>query len=552
MINSINLIIIIIAVIGAFAASYMLYAIILFQGSTKKGDNLQLSTKNILEQVEILYDKKEYALVELLATKYLDRVPSHSDVRTYLAKAYFEDKKYNQAIKHCLLVLTKKNNFETRKLLAKCYVKKGSLEKAVKEYEEAYEQNKNDKEVIQNLAKLYRETEQNYLSIEMYRILADNAESDDESAEIQWILAELNEIVHDYPAAFDAYKTRLAIYPTDYSTNKKLTELYIQLNNYPAAIETLLYMLTFVKDSKQLLWVHEILIDLYVETEEYEKAIEYSENLLNIQGADKFKVRNDIANFNVKLNNIGIGIEMLEELALMSQNGFDVTVQLADAYLKNKEYQKAFEKYTLLMDKATQNEAKVLNLLICELYITWAIDLASEKKYTESFEMLKNAAQYNPINSEIYYNIAKNNYELKNYNPCVDSINKAIEYNKQPENQVKYILLLADAHHQLNNFFEEKKALTDLLKIDDKNAQGLFRIGLMHIAQHDVKNAEEAFKTALLYEPNMLQAKYNLALIYESNNMEKAKELYMEILEADPSFIEAKNALADMSSSDFI
>lgn len=73
---------------------------------------------------------------------------------------------------------------------------------------------------------------------------------EDEVADVQSILAELNEQVKDYPAAFEAYKRRLGIYPNDVDTNRKLTELYIKIKNYPVAIETLLYMLTFVTDGK--------------------------------------------------------------------------------------------------------------------------------------------------------------------------------------------------------------------------------------------------------------------------------------------------------------
>ena len=73
----------------------------------------------------------------------------------------------------------------------------------------------------------------------------------------------------------------------------------------------------------------------------------------------------------------------------------------------------------------------------------------------------------------------------------------------------------------------------------------------MYVAQHDTKNAEEYFKKALQYDPELIKAKYNLALIYESNNRDKAKELYIEVLEQDPSFEEAKNALADLATSDF-
>ena len=80
---------------------------------------------------------------------------------------------------------------------------------------------------------------------------------------------------------------------------------------------------------------------------------------------------------------------------------------------------------------------------------------------------------------------------------------------------------------------------------------GLYRTGVMYVAQHDTKNAEETLKKALQYDPNLINAKFNLALIYESNNRDRAKELYIEILEQDPTHEEARNALADMASSDF-
>ncbi len=548
-----NFIIIIVAFVVAIAAIYILYSIILYQGgSSKNGEELQLSTKNILEQVEVLFDKKEYGLVQLLASKYLDRVPGHIEVRIYLARAYYEDRKYNQAIKQCSIILKKKpSSVETRQILGDCYIKKQMPSKAIKEYEYVFDHKKTDKHVVRTLAELYKEADQLFSSISAYEILSDLMDLDEDVADIQSILAELNEEVHDYPAAFEAYKTRLGIYPNDIVTNRKLTELYIKIKNYPVAIETLLYMLTFVTDAKTLLWIYETLVALYVESEDYEKAIEYSEKLLDIQGSDKFKVRNDIANFNIKLNRMGEGVAILEDLAMMSQNGFDVTLELADAYIQTKEYQKALERYNILMDKATPREAKTVNLLLCELYIKWAVDMAGQQKFDESFELLKNATQYNAINSEIYYNAANNYYKLKNYTSTVESLNKALEYDKQNEYKAKYLLLLSEAHHQLGNFFEEKKALTDLLKFDEKNPNGLYRVGLMYAAQHDIKNAEEAFKKAIMYDPELIPAKYNLALLYENNNRDKAKELYMEILEQDPAYEEAKNALADLSTSDF-
>ena len=105
-----NILLIAAAFVLALVAVYILYAIIIHQGNKNKNNELQLSTKNILDQVQVLFDKGEYALVQLLATKYLDRVPSHREVRQYLAQAYFKDKKYNNAIKHSLIILKKDPN----------------------------------------------------------------------------------------------------------------------------------------------------------------------------------------------------------------------------------------------------------------------------------------------------------------------------------------------------------------------------------------------------------------------------------------------------------
>ena len=548
-----NIILIAAALVLAVVAIYILYAIIMFQGTKNlKGNELQLTTKNILEQVEVLFEKGEFALVELLASKYLDRVPSHQKVRQYLAQAYYNDKKYNNAIKHCLIILKKDpKNIDTRKVLGDSYIKKEMLGKAIKEFETIYEHRRNDKEVVRTLAELYRNTEQIFSSISVYNVLSELVEENEEIAEVQLILALLNEEAKDYPAAFEAYKTRLGIYPTDVSTNQKLTELYIKLKNYPKAIETLLYMLSFVSEPKMLMWIFETLIQLYVDTEEYEKAIDYSNKLLDVQGSDKFKIRNDIALFNMKLNNYSTGISILEELVLMSQNGYDVTVQLADSYIKCKEYQKALEKYLALLDKATQKEAKSIRLLICDLYITWAIDLTEQMKYDESFMKLSEAVNYNAVNPEIYYNKAVNQLAVRNYGVAVELLHRALEYDKDKNFHTKYYIKLSEAHHYLGNFFEEKKALSDLLKLDDKNPMGLYRSGLMYVSQHDTKNAEESFKKALQYDPHLIKAKYNLALIYENNNRDKAKELYIEILEQDPDFEEAKTALADLATSDY-
>ena len=546
-----NIILIVVAFSVAVAAIYALYSIILFQGGGSKGDELQLSTKNILEQVDILYSKQEYALVELLATKYLERVPGHTDVRRFLAKACLEERKYNLAIKQCGIILNRyPNDYDTHYVLGRCYIRKKFLNKAIDEFSFLYEKNKSDKDIVRTLADLYTETEQYHMAISMYQELVALMEDQAQIAEVQSIIAELNEIVHDYPAAFEAYKSRLQILPKDVDTNKKLVILYIKISNYQAAIDALLTMLSFVTEPQTLKWIFETLVDLYEQIGDYEKAVAYAEKLLDINGTDKFKIRDRIADFNLKLGKLGDGILILEDLVLMSQNAFDVTIELANAYLINGEFEKALEKYCLLLDKATQKEAKQLNTLIAELYIKWSLPETSAGHYDKAMEYLNAALQYSPINCEVFHQIAINYYEQRQYANAVEYVNKAIVYDKESKIVVPCLLLLSMAHHELGNFFEEKKALTDLLKADEKNSEGLLRLGLMYVQQHDIKSAEDYFKKSIASNPENIQAKYNLALIYENSNKERAKELYVEVLEQDPTFIEAKNALTDLSTSE--
>ena len=82
-----NILIIVIAFAVAIMAIYILYSIIIYQGGGYKGEDLQISTKNILAQVEVLYEKL------------MENVSSPDD---YINKLYdfleeFNDR-YNQSI----------------------------------------------------------------------------------------------------------------------------------------------------------------------------------------------------------------------------------------------------------------------------------------------------------------------------------------------------------------------------------------------------------------------------------------------------------------------
>ena len=134
-----------------------------------------------------------------------------------------EDKKYNLSIKQCEIILEKRpNDNETHYVLGKCYIKKRFLNKAINEFNVVYERNKKNREVVQTLAELYTRTDQLYMAVVAYGELVDLLDSPAEIADVQSIIAELCEEMHDFPSAFEAYKARLGIYPKDVDTIKNL------------------------------------------------------------------------------------------------------------------------------------------------------------------------------------------------------------------------------------------------------------------------------------------------------------------------------------------
>ncbi len=549
----VNTIIIMAALILAGGAIYVLYSLLLYSGSKDPHDELQLTTKNIIEQVDVLYKKKEYALLELFATKYLERVPGNFAVREYLAKSYYETKKINRAINECILLLKHNpQNIEVRKVLGECYVKKEMYMDALTQFEICYQQNEQQPDVVKRLAELYKQTDQVYSAINAYKLYTEMIEETPEQAEIYSILADLNEAAGYYPAAFEAYKHRLTIYPTDFDTNKKLANLYIKIKNLPKALEILEYMLTFTTDNRQKIGIYDGVIEIKTELEDYEGALDSANHLLEIPGVDTFKTRNIIALLLVKQGRMEEGIQILEDLVMLSQNAYDITMELAMAYRQHKNFRAAFDKYKILLDDADQKEAKEIRAKICELYIDWAMYKERGKKFddTEALKYLTNAMQYDALNPKVYYNFAMVSMKNGNYNDAVMYLQKAIEFEKDETEACQYYVKLSECHHQLGNVFEEKKALADLLSIDDENAVGHMKMGILYHSQQDIKNAEDSLLKAISLDDTLVDAKYYLALIYETHDKEKANKLYQEILEQDPTYKNARLALTEISVQD--
>ena len=426
MFTSLNLIFSLIAIIMGVAAIVLLYSILFFSGD--KSSHLQVSKQNILEQIELLYKNKEFGILEMLAKKYLERVPNHFQVRFYLAKMYFDIGKLYKAIKECETIVRIAPQFEDgRMLLAKSYRSKNLIQKAIREYEKLYENHGNNQIAIESLAELYVLTEKYQNAISMYNKLVTMIDNNSDLANIYLKLAELNEMIQDYPAAFEAYKSRLELYPNDFDTNKKLIELYFKVNNMEKATEVIESLLITVEIPSQQIWLMEKLTDAYITLGRPEEALNFANQLFEMPEYDNYKARCKIAELQMELENYNEAIAMLSEMVEKGKKSIPILKVLAEAYKRQGSYEQSFETYKDMLDIAQPNEAEKIHEQMCDLYIEWGNAKYKNNDITEAFRLLFLAVQFNPDNPQVYSSLAEINISIKNYNEALVQIKKAID-----------------------------------------------------------------------------------------------------------------------------
>ena len=338
--------ILIITCIGLF----VLYSALASAENNDQGKGLQVTTKNILEQVENLYNEKEYTILEILAKKYLERVPKHYGVRCYLAKCFYDTNKITQAIYECLKILKRNKEFDDiRLILANCYRRKNLTIEALKQFEILYKRGNRSVEVIKNMAELFNDVSQYSASIKLYNMLVPMTKDNREISEYKLILAKLNEKIGDYAAAFEAYKARLQLTPKDYDTRKRMIQLYLKVGNMGKVISSLEEMLDYDLPQEMKLWALELIVKTCREVGEQMKALTHIEKLIDCPGSNVLEAKCVMADIYCTLDNLEAAEGVLTDLSMEHEDNVEVLTRLATVYEKQNRFSEANDIYNGLL-----------------------------------------------------------------------------------------------------------------------------------------------------------------------------------------------------------
>lgn len=521
---------------------YLIYMLLLESGKNTKKVDLQISTRDILEQVQILFKQKKYSIVENLAKKYLEKNPAYDDLRTILAKSYFEDGNMYDALKQALIIIKRQPaNFHMRIFLANCYKRTSQSSKAINELKELLRLDNENVVAVKELAQIYLETNQKQSAIKMYLKFLTYIDNNLESAKVRSTLAQLYIDLNDYDEAISQYKAVLEIYPEDIAVKKNIIELYKKTSDDARAIQMCEELLSVSMDGSEQLWFFSNLIDLYLRRNNSEKALEYANLALQNPTAEQIPLKEKIAEILVTMGRTDESIKILKDLAVENEEDINIKRYLARTFEAKKDFVSAVQTYKEILDIADAEDVLQIHREISNIYANWAMELFDSGENAECFKIFTTALHYDNENPRVYYKLGLVNQLIKNYNEAINQYKKAVELDNTNS---AYYMAMSECFEAINNVYEEKKAIMEALRYDDHNAYAHYKLAVLNAEQNDTLNAISSLTRAIDLDDNLLDAKYRLALMYERHGKNaEAIALYEKILEKNPLHEGALNNL---------
>lgn len=507
-----------------------------------KNEELQITSQDLIEQLNILYKQKKYNIVESLAKNYLEQKSKDDGVRTVLAKALHDSGKIYEAIDHAkLIVKHTTDNSKMQLFLANCYLKIEKPMKAIEIFQEILEKDPDEVIAIKELAQVYFDTNQKRSAIKMYKRLEEFLESNQEKAKNKITIAKIHIEFAEYDLAIQEYEQILEIYPEDISVKKALVELYKKIADYDSVIEIATELNTDFPDNETGLWAIQTLMEIYKITQDYEKALEYA-NLIKIHPlANGAQSDENIAMIFLDEGKTEESIELLKALLAENPGNISLKKELAKAYEKNKDFNLAIDIYKKILDESQAQDINQIHYELSNLYSHWAMYAFSQNENEDCFKHFTSAIKYFDKNSDIYYRLGNVNKSIKNFNEAISQYKKAIELDSQ---NAVYYYALSECYKEIDSIYEQKKALSESLKYDNQNAKAHYNLSVIYNLQNDNTNAMAHIKKAIELDESYIEAKHHLALMLEhTGDKEGAASIYQEILVLDPENETAKNNL---------
>jgi superkiller protein 3 len=539
MLNNLILIILFVCFVSAIIYVYLRLREEVPHKSTKKADELQITPEEIYKQVESLILNADYITAQKLARQYLGQNPYHHELRKLLVKSYLETQKDYDAISNLLvLVQFYPDDITLYQQLATLYKDTNQNKKAIHFYSYILSKDKYDVNAMKNLAELYFNNKQKESALKLYKQLVSYIDSEEEKLQYYEVMANIYTTYGEYQKALTLYKKVL-----EHSLNKtaiiqEMRKIYSRQKD----TENVLYYSKKLVDLEPENYAHyQDIINLLFHIRMYDEALEYAEKAKELPEADLIEIKNFIAKIYIYTGKIQESIGIINEAIASDPTNLALTQTLAMAYCVDKDFEMAIKVCKDSIEIALPSDMKTIHNNLSTILSEEAMHYLKQGKTKEGFDKFNEALQYNNENPEIYHKLAEANRTIKNYSEAIKQSRRAIEL--APENGY-YYENIADIYYEVQNFIEAKKMYKEALAINPNNARAHTFLGILQSKDKEHEAAIKSLETAISLDSTNVDIRYNLALEYEVNGrLDDAKVEYEKVLELDPEHKEAANNL---------
>ncbi len=357
--------------------------------------------------------------------------------------------------------------------------------------------------------------------------------------------------------ALEIYEKVLDIIGPEWSVLINIAELNERMGNVEKTITTVEELLKLNPSNIEL---QKLLIEAYIKTKQYDKALEYTNEALQ-SFPDDINLIEYKANSCVKLNMWKEGYEWYKSLIKREDLQYDNKLRIITGFMDESQRDTSLLKYAedLLLEVEKDSSTWQTKVYLAELYVTQKRDtlaikyfgeacrmaewndqlwirygsyLFDSRKYIETVNEMLSALKYFPENYLINLLLAYGYSQQQDHKNAVNYFKKCHELRND---DVSVLNGLAFTKYSLNEIDSALVYLEKALVLDANNAQIYGMFGMIYSKQEDFAKSDSAYERAVTLDPEdaLLLNNYAYSLSERGLQLERCLEMASKAVTKD-------------------
>ncbi|MEO0205819.1 MAG: tetratricopeptide repeat protein [candidate division WOR-3 bacterium] len=493
--------------------------------------------------------------------KALEKDPAASEIYFSLTNAFYKIREFDRGIEYALKGLVYvKDSTELYGMIAAGYIAKGDFKTAITTYEKIRELKPNDIGIVQTIALLYEGLGDLNTAATTLNQIPDSLKN----VEIYNRLGTISGKLKNHNEAIKYYQQAMTLDTTNFSSIIGIGTGFDILNEKDSAI----YYYELATRYDPSLEVRKRLLDLYGDTEQYDKLAKTAREILNVEYYDTFVRRNlgfalykmnlfndalseflisaglnpkddysrfYIARINLEQSHYDEAQQAIEEAIKINPDFIELWVYAGFIALDKKDYRSAKYYFT---------EAAYRNADLTQIYYLLGAVSEMDSAFVDAYYYYKKTIMLNPSSISGLAAFANLCDRLGKKNEALATFEKIIKIDSTDANALNYVgYTYAENAESLDYALE---LIERALSIEPNNGYIIDSRGWVYYQQGDYESALSDLKKAneLVEDAVILE---HLGDVYvKLNEIEKAIEAYKKVLNLEPKNKKVKAKLSNL------